>query len=275
MPTLRDVVLAASAALLALLAAAAGAQSQAQSQQRSLAQAPAPAAGELVVFAAASLQNAFAEVGRLHAAAGGTPLRFSFASSGVLARQIEQGAPAAIFASADEQWMDYLQRRQLVATGSRKSLLVNRLVLVVPADNVASVTIGPGFDFAALLGKDGRWVTGDPSNVPVGRYAQEALTRLGAWTAAKPRLVRAENVRVALAFVERGEAAAGIVYETDAAVSKKVRIAGVFPPDSHAPVSYPVAAMAKHDTPAARAFLHFLDSEQAREVFRKYGFTVR
>jgi molybdate transport system substrate-binding protein len=269
MPTLRDVVLAASAALLALLAAPAGAQSQ------SRVSAQTPAAGELVVFAAASLQNAFTDIGRLHAAAGGAPLRFSFASSSVLARQIEQGAPAAVFASADEQWMDYLQRRQLVATGSRKSLLVNRLVLVVPADNAASVAIGPGFDFAALLGKDGRWVTGDPSNVPVGRYAQEALTRLGAWTAAKPRLVRAENVRVALAFVERGEAAAGIVYETDAAVSKKVRIAGVFPPGSHAPVSYPVAAMAKHDRPAARAFLHFLDSEQAREVFRKYGFTVR
>ena len=235
----------------------------------------AAAAQELTVFAAASLQNALEDIGKLHAAAGGAPVRFSFAGSSTLARQIEQGAPAAVFASADEQWMDYLQQRQLVATDTRRSLLGNRLVLVVPAANPATVDIKPGFDLAALLGKDGRWVTGDPSNVPVGRYAQDAMRTLGVWTFAKTRLVRAENVRVALAFVERGEAAAGVVYETDAALSKKVRIAGVFPADSHTAVSYPVAAIAKHDGPAARAFLRFLEGEAAREVFRRYGFTVR
>ncbi len=233
------------------------------------------AAQELTVFAAASLQNALEDIGKLHAAAGGAPVRFSFASSGTLARQIEQGAPAAVFASADEQWMDYLQQRQLIANDSRRSVLGNRLVLVVPAANAATVDIKPGFDLAALLGKDGRWVTGDPSNVPVGRYAQDAMKTLGIWTFAKTRLVRAENVRVALAFVERGEAAAGVVYETDAALSKKVRIAGVFPADSHAAVSYPVAAIAKNDGPAARAFLRFLEGEEAREVFRRYGFAVR
>ena len=230
---------------------------------------------EVVVFAAASLQNALEEIGRMHAAAGGAPVKFSFAGSSVLARQIEQGAPAAVFASADEQWMDYLQQRKLIATDSRKSLLVNRLVLVVPASSTATVDLKPGFDFAALLGKDGRWVTGDPSSVPVGRYAQDALTKLGAWSFAHKRLVRAENVRVALAFVERGEAKAGIVYETDAALSKKVRIAGVFPAGSHAPVSYPVAVVTKNDRPAARAFLRYLEGNEAREVFRKYGFTVR
>jgi molybdate transport system substrate-binding protein len=230
---------------------------------------------EVVVFAAASLQSPLEEIGRMHAAAGSAPIKFSFAASSALARQIEQGAPAAIFASADEQWMDYLQKRKRVATDSRKSLLGNRLVLVVPASNTATVDLRPGFDFAALLGEDGRWVTGDPSSVPVGRYAQDALTRLGVWNFAQKRLARAENVRVALAFVERGEAKAGIVYETDAALSKKVRIAGVFPEDSHAPVSYPVAIVTKNDSPAARAFLRYLEGNEARVVFKKYGFTVR
>src|SRR5215470_979019 len=196
----------------------------------------AAAAQELTVFAAASLQNALEDVGRLYQAKQGQAVKFSFASSSALARQIEQGAPAAVFASADEQWMDYLQQRQLIVTETRKSQLGNRLVLVVPESNPAKVDLRPNFDFAALLGNDGRWVTGDPSGVPVGRYAQDALTKLGVWTFAQTRLVRAENVRVALTFVERGEVAAGIVYETDAAISQKVRVAGTFPPDSYAPV---------------------------------------
>lgn len=232
-------------------------------------------AEDLTVFAAASLQNAFEEVGRLHQQRGGGPVKFSFAASSALARQIEQGAPAHVFASADEQWMDYLAQRNLIVAETRKALLGNRLVLVVPAANDVKVQLKPGFDVAALLGRDGRWATGDPASVPVGRYAQEALTKLGAWDFAQTRLVRAENVRVALAFVERGEAAAGVVYETDAAVSQKVRVAGVFPEDSHKPVTYPVATIAKHDSPAARDFLRLLESAQAREIFRKYGFTVR
>jgi molybdate transport system substrate-binding protein len=232
-------------------------------------------AGEITVFAAASLQDALTTAATQYRQNTGKSVKFSFAASSALARQIEQGAPAAIFASADEQWMDYLQTRNLIAAGTRKSLLGNRLVLVVPAASTAKVELKPGFDLAALLGADGRWVTGDPSNVPVGRYAQEALTRLGVWTFAQTRMVRAENVRVALAFVERGEAAAGIVYETDAAVSQRVRVAGVFPADSHAPISYPFAIVARNDSPPARDFLQYLQSAEVREVWRKFGFTAK
>jgi molybdate transport system substrate-binding protein len=171
--------------------------------------------------------------------------------------------------------MDYLQSRNLIVNDTRRSLLGNRLVLVVPASSSARVELKPGFDLAALLGVDGRWVTGDPSNVPVGRYAQQAMSSLGVWPQAEKRLVRAENVRVALAFVERGEVAAGVVYETDAAISPKVRIAGVFPADSHEPVSYPFAIVGGNDSPAARDFLRFLGSPEAREVWRRFGFTVR
>lgn len=237
--------------------------------------ARAQGSGDLTVFAAASLQNAFEAVAKVYQDKAGKPVKFSFAASSALARQIEQGAPAAIFASADEKWMDYLQERKLIVNETRKSLLGNRLVLVVPASNPVNVDLKPGFDLAALLGAEGRWVTGDPSNVPVGRYAQDALTHLGAWNFAQTRLVRAENVRVALAFVERSEAAAGVVYETDAAISQKVRVAGVFPADSHAPVSYPFAVVAKHDSPAARDFLRFLEGPEAREIWRKFGFSTQ
>lgn len=233
------------------------------------------AAQDLVVFAAASLQNAFQEVGRVYQQKTSRTVKFSFAASSALARQIEQGAPAAVFASADEQWMDYLQQRNLVVKETRKSLLGNRLVLVVPAASTAKIDIKPNFDFQGLLGADGRWVTGDPSNVPVGRYAQQALTWLGVWDFAQTRLVRSENVRVALSFVERGEVVAGVVYETDAAVSQKVRVAGVFPEDSHAPVIYPVAAVAKNNTPSARDFLQFLEGTEAREIYKKLGFSTR
>lgn len=230
-------------------------------------------ASVLTVFAAASLQNAFEDIARLHRQQGLGAVRLVFGASSMLARQIEQGAPAAVFASADEAWMDHLAQRGLVAAGSRRALLGNRLVLVVPASNPVQVALKPGVDLGALLGPPGRWVTGDPAHVPVGRYAQQALAHLGAWGAAQARLVRAENVRVALAFVERGEAAAGVVYETDAALSPRVRVAGVFPADSHAPIRYPVAALTAHDSPAARAFLRLLESDAAREVFRRHGFT--
>jgi len=232
-------------------------------------------AEEVTVFAAASLQNALEEIGAAYRQRTGNAAKFSFAASSALARQIEQGAPAALFASADEQWMDYLQQRKLIVDDTRKALLGNSLVLVVPASNTAQVEIKQGFDFAKVLGPDGRWVTGDPSSVPVGRYAQDALTGLGVWDFAATRLVRAENVRVALTFVERGEAAAGIVYSTDAAISQKVRVAGVFPPASHKPISYPVAAIAKYDNPTAREFLAFLEKDEAKTIFRKFGFVVR
>jgi molybdate transport system substrate-binding protein len=230
---------------------------------------------DVTVFAAASLQNALEDIARSTQQQTGRTLRFSFAASSALARQIEQGAPAAIFASADEQWMDYLAQRQLIVPETRQSLLGNRLVLVVPAGSSAKVELKPNFDLAGLLGPNGRWVTGDPANVPVGRYAQEALTKLGVWPMAQTRLVRAENVRVALAFVERGEAAAGVVYETDAAISQRVRVAGVFPADSHAPISYPFAIVARNDSPAAREVLRLLTSAEAREIWRKHGFSTR
>jgi molybdate transport system substrate-binding protein len=235
----------------------------------------APAcAQDLTVFAAASLQNALEDVSRQYQAKSGRTVRFSFASSAVLARQIEQGAPAAIFASADEQWMDYLAKANLIVPESRRTLLGNRLVMVAPAGTTTRVDLRPGFDFAALLGADGRWATGDPASVPVGRYAQEALTHLGVWNFAQTRLVRTENVRVALAYVERAEVPIGIVYETDAAISPKVRVAGVFPADSHKPVTYPFALIAKNDSAAAREFLEFLNSSGVRETWRRHGFST-
>lgn len=237
--------------------------------------AGAARAQDVTVFAAASLQNALEDIARSIQQRTGRTLRFSFAASSALARQIEQGAPAAIFASADEQWMDYLAQRDLIVPATRQSLLGNRLVLVVPASSSATVELKPNFDLAGLLGANGRWVTGDPASVPVGRYAQQALTTLGVWPLAQARLVRAENVRVALAFVERGEAAAGVVYGTDAMVSQRVRVAGVFPADSHAPISYPFAIVARHDSPAAREVLRLLASAEAREIWRKHGFATR
>ena len=237
--------------------------------------APAWSQEDVTVFAAASLQNALEEVARQYRQKVGRNIRFSFAASSGLARQIEQGAPAAIFISADEQWMDYLAQRKLIVPDTRKPLLGNRLVLVVPSASSATVDLKPGFDMKALLGADGRWVTGDPASVPVGRYAQEALTKLGVWDFAQTRLVRAENVRVALAFVERAEAAAGVVYETDAAISPKVRVAGVFPADSYTPVSYPAAIVAGKDNADARGFLRFLESPEAHATFRKFGFSIR
>jgi len=225
----------------------------------------------LTVFAAASLSNAFEDVGKAWAAAGNTPVRFSFAASSALAKQIEQGAPAALFASADEQWMDYLVERKRVVQETRRTLARNRLVLVAPADRPASIELVPGADLAGFLA-GGRLTTGDPAHVPVGRYAQAALTWLGVWDAVGPRLVRADSVRVALSYVERGEAAAGVVYSTDAAVAPKVRIAGTFPSRSHPPITYPVAVIAGPEEARARAFLAFLGSPESRTIMKRHGF---
>jgi len=201
-------------------------------------------------------------------------LRLSFASSSTLARQIENGAPANVFASADDQWMDYLAGKGLIAADTRKELLGNDLALVVPADKPVHVSIGPGFDLLGMLGANGRLATGDPAHVPVGIYAEQALKRLGLWEAVQPRLARTEDVRGALLLVERGEAPAGIVYSTDAAVSKAVAVAGLFPDSSHEPVSYPFAVTKAGDTPEARALLTFLAGPQARTVFVQRGFKI-
>jgi molybdate transport system substrate-binding protein len=231
-------------------------------------------AQELTVFAAASLTDAMKDVSALWTKAGHPPLTLSFGASSTLARQIEEGAPAALFASADEKWMDYLAQKNLIAADTRKDLLGNDLVLVVPANKPIHVTLGPDFDLLGLLGPNGRLATGDPAHVPVGIYAEQALKKLGWWDKVAPRLASTEDVRAALLLVERGEAPAGIVYATDAAVSKAVMVAGTFPASSHDPVAYPFAVVKAHDTPEARALLTFLAGPQAREVFVRRGFKV-
>ena len=231
-------------------------------------------AQEVTVFAAASLTDAMQDVSTQWVKAGHKPLRLSFGASSTLARQIEEGAPANLFASADEKWMDYLAQKNLIAADTRKDLLGNDLVLVVPADEPLHVTIGPDLDLLGLLGATGRLTTGDPAHVPVGIYAEQALKKLGWWDRIAPRLARADDVRAALLLVERGEAPAGIVYATDAAVSKAVMVAGTFPSSSHDPVVYPFAVVTSGDTPEARALLTFLAGPPARAVFVQRGFKV-
>jgi molybdate transport system substrate-binding protein len=226
------------------------------------------------VFAAASLTDVLRTLGQQWQAAGHPAPRFSFAASATLARQIEQGAPAALFFSADARWMDALAARGLLAPGSRRDLLHNQLVLVVPADHPIQVRLAPGFDLAGLLGAGGRLAIGDPAFVPAGLYAREALGSLGLWPQVAQRLAPAADVRGALLLVARGEAPAGIVYATDAAVEPGVVRAGVFPPGSHAPITYPVALLRDADTPQARALLGFLESAQASAVFTRFGFGV-
>jgi molybdate transport system substrate-binding protein len=237
---------------------------------------PARAAGEVRVFAAVSLANAFQAVAEAWAAAGGAAVRFSFAASSTLARQVEQGAQAHIVASADEAWMDYLAARGLIVPESRRSPLGNTLVLIAPARSAQGpVAITPALDLAALLGPSGRIAVGDPAHVPAGRYAREALTRLGLWPAAERRLARADNVRAALLFVERGDAPAGIVYATDAAASPGVRIIGTFPEASHTAITYPFALTRAGDTAPARTFLAFAAGPEAAPAWRRFGFTLR
>lgn len=231
-------------------------------------------AQELTVFAAASLTDAMKDVATLWVKAGHPALRLSFGASSTLARQIEQGAPANLFASADEKWMDYLAEKKQIVPETRKDLLGNDLVLVVPADKPQHVTIGPGFNLVGMLGPNGRVATGDPAHVPVGLYAEQALKKLGIWDAVSPHLARADDVRAALLLVEREEAPAGIVYATDAAVSKAVMIAGTFPASSHDPVTYPFAVVKSGDTPEARALMTFLSGPESRAAFTQRGFKV-
>jgi molybdate transport system substrate-binding protein len=232
-------------------------------------------AQELTVMAAASLTDSMRDISEAWTKAGRKPLRMSFGASSTLARQIEQGAPANLFASADEQWMDYLAKRDLIAPDTRKSLLGNDVVLVVPANKPQHVVIAPGFDLRGMLGPDGRLAVGDPKHVPVGIYAEQALRKLGLWDAIEPRLARTEDVRAALRFVELGEAPVGIVYATDAAISSKLTVAGVFPADSHDPVTYPFAVVKAGDTPEVRTLLGFMSGPEARAIFVKRGFQVR
>lgn len=226
------------------------------------------------MFAAASLTDAMNDIVKMYAAKSGVGVKSSYAASSALARQIENGAPADLFFSADDEWMDYLDKRSLIEKGTRVDRLGNRLVLIAPAGPARKVEIRKGFDLAGLLGNS-RLSTGDPSSVPVGRYARQALTYFGVWQIAEPRLARADNVRVAMSYVERGEAPFGIVYSTDAAVSRGVQAVGEFPPESHLPISYPVAIVARHANDTTRAFHAFLLGGEAAAVFRRFGFSVK
>jgi len=236
--------------------------------------ARAQGAGELLVFAASSLTDVMTEAGEAYAKTGKPKPVFSFAASSALARQIESGAPAGIFISADVDWMNYLAARQLIAGDSRSTFLGNQLVLITPADRPLKLAVTPGFALAAQLG-GGKLALADPMGVPAGRYAKAALEYLGVWAAVEASVVRADNVRGALAFVERGEAAAGVVYATDARLTNKVTVVDTFPPGSHPPISYPLGIITAQDTPEARAFRDFLLGEQARAIYRRHGFSVR
>ncbi len=224
----------------------------------------------IVVFAAASLTNVLQDLGDRFTKESAIPIKFSFAASSALAKQIESGAPADVFFSADIDWMDYLQKQKLIQIATRHDVLSNRLVLVAPADSRIELKIGPRFPLAAGLGR-GRLATGDPDSVPVGRYARQALTKLGVWDAVESRLVRAENVRSALAFVDRGEAPLGIVYETDALIDKQVRVVDVFPNDSYSPITYPIALTMVAKADAAK-FVDYIQGPIGTAAFTKYGF---
>jgi molybdate transport system substrate-binding protein len=228
---------------------------------------------QLTVFAAASLKNALDEINAAFSKATGVKVVSSYEASSALAKQIEQGAPADIFISADLRWMDYAAERKLIKPDTRANLLGNKLVLIAPVDSkLGKVDIGQGFDIAKLAG-DGRIAVADVKAVPAGLYAKAALEKLGAWSAAEPKLAQAENVRATLAFVARGEAPIGIVYETDAKVEPKVKTIGVFPDNSYPPVTYPIAATAETKKASAAQYLSFLRSAAAKAIFEKYGFS--
>src|SRR5467141_1889669 len=225
----------------------------------------------LTVFAAASLKNALDDIDAAYTARTGVKMVASYAASSALAKQIEQGAPADIFLSADTDWMDYAAARKTINEPTRVNLLGNSIVLIAPKDSkIDNVTIGQGFDLAKLAG-DGKIATGDVKSVPVGKYAKAALEKVGAWSAAEPKFAMTENVRAALALVARGEAALGIVYSTDAKVEPGVKIVGTFPADSHPAIIYPVAATATAKAETAD-YLAFLRSSAAKAIFEKYGF---
>jgi molybdate transport system substrate-binding protein len=224
----------------------------------------------LTVFAASSLTDALKEVNDAYTKATGVPIRVSFAASSALARQIEAGAQADIFFSADTDWVDYLQSRSLIDSATRVDVLSNRLVLIAPVDSKINLHIAPNFPIATAIGKS-RLATGDPDSVPVGRYARSALTTLGVWNDVADRVVRADNVRVALAYVARGEAVLGIVYETDALLEKKVKVLDTFPADTHLPIIYPLA-LTRNAAPAAKDYAVYIAGKDAAVIFKKYGF---
>ncbi len=227
------------------------------------------ATGNIRIFAAASATNLIQDIAALYEKEKGVKVVASFAASSALAKQIEQGAPVDVYVSADLKWMDYLDGKDRIAPDSRRNLFGNRLVLIAPKGQAFPVKLEKGFDLPGAF--RGRWCSCDPA-VPIGQYAKQALTALGWWAALEPRLAAAPDVRSALAFVERGECAVGIVFETDANMSDPVEILGVFPADTHQPVVYPVA-LVRGTNPAARDFLDFLSSPAAVDMTVRHGFT--
>jgi molybdate transport system substrate-binding protein len=233
----------------------------------------ARAADQVTVFAAASLKTALDAVSAAWTAETGKKAVISYAASSALARQIEQGAPADVFFSADLDWMDYLGEKNLIDEASVNKLLGNDIVLIAPRDSKLTAEIAPGFDLAGLLG-DGRLAMGDVKSVPAGKYGKAALAFLGVWQSVEGKLAQAENVRAALKLVAVGEAPLGIVYRTDAGAEPSVKILGVFPSGSHPEIVYPVARVAASQNDGAPAFLQFLTSPKAREIFEAQGFRL-
>lgn len=227
----------------------------------------------ITVFAAASLKETFESLGKLYTEKGGSEIRLSFASSSVLAKQIEAGSVADIFASADLKWMNYLDEKNLINHATRINLLGNKLVFVAPVDSPVSVLDLQSDTILGVLG-DGRIATGDTTSVPAGVYAKAALQNLKLWDALQSRLAQSDNVRSALAFVTRKEALLGIVYETDAKAEKGVKIVAEFPENSHEPIIYPVAITASSTHAESANFVRFLKSQRALAVFKAAGFLV-
>jgi len=225
------------------------------------------------VFAAASLKNALDDIAGQWQRETGKKVVVSYAASNTLIKQIEQGAPADIFISADLDWMDYGQQKDLIKPDSRSNLLGNRLVLIAPKDSSVSAIIQPGFDLAALL-KGGRLAMGNVDAVPAGKYGKASLEKLGVWDSVKDKIAQAESVRAALLFVSRGEAPLGIVYQTDATADPSVKIVGTFPENTHPPIIYPVALTKESTNADAQAFLNYLRSPAARAAFERQGFAV-
>lgn len=234
---------------------------------------PAQSEARVVVFAAASLKTALDAIGKEWNAATGKSVTFSYAASSSIAKQIEQGAPADIFAAADVKWMDYLAEKNLIKPETRVSRLGNKLVLIAPKDAKVDLKIEKDFALSKALG-DGRLATGETKTVPVGIYAEAALRNLGVWDAIAPRIAGAENVRVALAFVARKEVPFGIVYETDAKSEPLVQVVDIFPDETHPPIVYPFAVTAASVNPLATEFLAYLASPKAREAFVSAGFSI-
>lgn len=236
--------------------------------------APAGAqAQDITVFAAASLKDALDSINTQWQADSKHKATISYAASSALAKQIEAGAPADVFISADLDWMKYVADRKLIKPETQSTLLGNRIVLVAPKDSTVQLTIAPNFELAKAIG-DGHLAMADVKAVPAGKYGQAALETLGVWDSVKDKIAQAENVRATLALVSRGEAPLGIVYQTDAAADTGVRIIGTFPADSHPPILYPVAVLASSDKPEAQAFVDYLKSAAAKPLFEKQGFTV-